>query len=110
MGVKKAVKIVLLVLTVLLAYLVKQIVKLDVLPVSELMGVRDVMVLIFLQAHVQQLVQLAVNQNVKQLVNFVQDVIITVIMGVLYVMAVLVDARKAVRLGVKSVQQDVKFV
>ena len=110
MGVKNLVKTVLLVLAVLLAYLVKQIVKLDVLPASELMGVRDVMVLIFLQVHVQRLVQLAVNQNVKQLVNFVQDAIITVIMEVLYVMAVLVDARKAVRLGVKSVQQDVKFV
>lgn len=106
MGVKNLVKTVLLVLAVLLAYLVKQIVKLGVLPVSELMCVRDVMVLMFLQVHVQ----LAVNQNVKQLVNFVQDVIITVIMEVLYVMAVLVDVRMVVRPDVKSVQQDVKFV
>lgn len=52
MGVKNLVKTVLLAPIVLLVYPVKQVVKLDVLPVSELMGVRDAMVLIFLQVHV----------------------------------------------------------
>ena len=62
MGVKKAVKTVLLAPIVLLVYPVKQVVKLDVLPVLELMGVRDVMVLIFLQVHVSY-------GTSKQLVN-----------------------------------------